>query len=61
MGATIRVYIEQYQSEPSKIGIESNVALAPLVRKVNPSFYMLMPPLLSGVLFIIVEYMCRLR
>lgn len=31
-GATIRLYIEQYQSDPSKTGIESQVALAPLVR-----------------------------
>ncbi|KAH7307808.1 hypothetical protein KP509_22G078600 [Ceratopteris richardii] len=30
-GATIRLYIEQYQSDPSKIGVESQVALAPLV------------------------------
>eukprot|EP00250_Pteridium_aquilinum_P007490 c17197_g1_i2 orf=266-2014(+) len=30
-GATVRLYIEQYQSDPSKIGIESQVALAPLV------------------------------
>lgn len=31
-GATIRLYIEQYQSDPSKTGIESQVALAPLVK-----------------------------
>ncbi|GJM96387.1 hypothetical protein PR202_ga13215 [Eleusine coracana subsp. coracana] len=31
VGATIRVYIEQYEKDPSKIGRESQDALAPLV------------------------------
>ncbi|KAL7149501.1 hypothetical protein ABFS83_05G045100 [Erythranthe nasuta] len=31
-GATIRLYIEQYEQDPSKIGRESQDALAPLVR-----------------------------
>ncbi|KAI3842350.1 hypothetical protein MKW98_026140 [Papaver atlanticum] len=30
-GATIRLYIEQYEKDPSKIGRESHEALAPLV------------------------------
>lgn len=31
-GATIRVYIEQYEEDPSKTGRDSQEALAPLVR-----------------------------
>jgi phosphoglucomutase len=31
-GATIRLYIEQYEKDPSKIGRDSQDALAPLVR-----------------------------
>lgn len=32
-GATIRLYIEQYEKDASKIGRESQEALSPLVRK----------------------------
>lgn len=32
-GATIRLYIEQYEKDPSKIGRDSQEALAPLVRE----------------------------
>lgn len=31
-GATIRLYIEQYEKDPAKTGRESQEALAPLVR-----------------------------
>lgn len=31
-GATIRLYIEQYEKDPTKIGRDSQDALAPLVR-----------------------------
>lgn len=35
-GATIRLYIEQYEKDPSKIGRDSQEALAPLVRYLIP-------------------------
>ncbi|KDO36729.1 hypothetical protein CISIN_1g027629mg [Citrus sinensis] len=35
-GATIRLYIEQYEKDPSKTGRDSQEALAPLVRELCP-------------------------
>lgn len=44
-GATIRLYIEQYEKDSSKTGRESADALAPLVSYLEASFnYIVFPP-----------------
>lgn len=45
-GATVRLYIEQYEKDPSKMGGDSQEALAPLVRH-HSAFHFLpaLPPL----------------
>lgn len=46
-GATIRVYIEQYEKDPSKTGRDSQEALAPLVR--YHKFYLIVYYLTSSI------------
>lgn len=48
-GATIRLYIEQYEKDPTKIGRDSQDALAPLVRYLQRCYIKL--PIIVSTIF----------